>query len=277
MLKTGGSAEHAQTAQRFFKEEIRSYGWRTGDLRRAVVHKRREILKQFDLKFLLQVADNLFNGDINEDKNAAVFLLEDLTDKFGDPEFSLLKSWLPRISNWSDHDALVHYLIGPMIATKPARAKNVFRWAKSPDRWHRRAACVALIQGTRQKMFFPEIGLFHVATHTLPSQLTSGIIRVCHYSAGDFRSKEITVLMIRLARRGARKQPHYRVVVIEKERARNGRPVEVVGTYNPRTSPASVELKRDRVDYWVSKGAKMSDRVSKIVSLPAPASAGSVS
>ncbi|HEV2728851.1 MAG TPA: 30S ribosomal protein S16 [Terriglobales bacterium] len=82
--------------------------------------------------------------------------------------------------------------------------------------------------------------------------------------------------MIRLARRGARKQPHYRVVVIEKERARNGRPVEVVGTYNPRTSPASVEVKRDRVDYWVSKGAKMSDRVSKIVAQPAPASAGSV-
>jgi small subunit ribosomal protein S16 len=77
--------------------------------------------------------------------------------------------------------------------------------------------------------------------------------------------------MIRLSRMGARKQPHYRVVVIEKERARNGRPVEVVGTYNPRTTPASIELKRERIDYWVSKGAKMSDRVSKIVSRPAPA------
>jgi len=77
--------------------------------------------------------------------------------------------------------------------------------------------------------------------------------------------------MIRLSRTGARKQPHYRVVVIEKERARNGRPVEVVGTYNPRTTPASIELKRERIDYWVSKGAKMSDRVSKIVSKPAPA------
>ena len=77
--------------------------------------------------------------------------------------------------------------------------------------------------------------------------------------------------MIRLSRTGARKQPQYRVVVIEKERARNGRPVEVVGTYNPRTSPASIELKRERIDYWVSKGAKMSDRVSKIVSRPAPA------
>jgi small subunit ribosomal protein S16 len=81
------------------------------------------------------------------------------------------------------------------------------------------------------------------------------------------------VLMIRLSRTGARKQPQYRVVVIEKERARNGRPVEVVGTYNPRTSPASIDLKRERIDYWVSKGAKMSDRVTKIVSRPAPVAA----
>ena len=84
------------------------------------------------------------------------------------------------------------------------------------------------------------------------------------------------MLMIRLARTGARKQPQYRVVVIEKERARNGRPVEVVGTYNPRTTPASVELKRERIEYWVSKGAKLSDRVNKIVSLPAAASPASV-
>jgi len=84
------------------------------------------------------------------------------------------------------------------------------------------------------------------------------------------------VLMIRLSRTGARKQPHYRVVVIEKEKARHGRPVEVVGTYNPRTSPASIELKRERVQYWVSKGAQMSERVSKIISQPAPAAAAPV-
>ena len=84
------------------------------------------------------------------------------------------------------------------------------------------------------------------------------------------------MLMIRLARTGARKQPHYRVVVIEKDRARNGRSVEVVGTYNPRTTPTSIDLKRDRIDYWVSKGAKMSDRVSKLMAKPAPAAAESV-
>ena len=81
------------------------------------------------------------------------------------------------------------------------------------------------------------------------------------------------VLMIRLARVGARKQPYYRVVVIEKERARNGRPVEVVGTYNPRTSPATFDLKRERITYWVSKGAKCSERVTKLLALPAPAKA----
>jgi small subunit ribosomal protein S16 len=73
------------------------------------------------------------------------------------------------------------------------------------------------------------------------------------------------VLMIRLSRVGARKKPYYRVVVIEKDRARDGRSIEVVGTYNPRTSPATVNLKQDRVDYWTGRGAQLSDRVGKLV------------
>jgi small subunit ribosomal protein S16 len=76
--------------------------------------------------------------------------------------------------------------------------------------------------------------------------------------------------MIRLARVGARKQPHYRIVVIEKDRARNGRSVEVVGTYNPRTEPASVELKRDRIDYWTGKGAQLSETVGKLLAKNQP-------
>lgn len=79
------------------------------------------------------------------------------------------------------------------------------------------------------------------------------------------------MLMIRLARVGARKQPYYRVVVIEKDRARNGRSVEVVGTYNPRTSPASIDLKPERIDYWRGKGAQLSDRVAKLLGTAAAA------
>ena len=77
--------------------------------------------------------------------------------------------------------------------------------------------------------------------------------------------------MIRLARVGARKQPYYRIVVIEKDRARNGRSIEVVGTYNPRTEPATVQLKHERVAYWRGVGATLSPIVLKLVAKnPAP-------
>lgn len=99
-----------------------------------------------------------------------------------------------------------------------------------------------------------------------------GLSWPCRVESGTKENN--SVLTIRLARTGARKQPQYRVVVIEKERARNGRPVEVVGTYNPRTNPASVELKRERIDHWVSKGAQVSDRVGKLLSKPVPAVSG---
>ena len=73
------------------------------------------------------------------------------------------------------------------------------------------------------------------------------------------------MLMIRLARFGAKKKPFYRVVVIEKERARNGRSLEVVGHYNPLSHPAAVVLKHDRLQYWTGHGAQMSDTVKRLV------------
>lgn len=73
------------------------------------------------------------------------------------------------------------------------------------------------------------------------------------------------MLAIRLARFGAKKKPTYRVVVIDKERARNSRSVEVVGHYNPVANPAQVELNRERIDYWMKNGAQLSDTVSRLL------------
>jgi len=156
-LKGGGSAEHAQGVQWFFKDEVKSHGWYTGDLRRAIREYRRDILRKHDFDFLVRVADELFSGAVLEEKVAGVFLLEDLDAQFGDREFRRFEMWLDRISSWAEHDGLVHYLIAPMVAAKPARVKTISRWARSKDRWHRRAACVALIRGARKRMFFPEI------------------------------------------------------------------------------------------------------------------------
>jgi len=156
-LKDGGSIEHANGVQWFFKDEIKSHGWYTGDLRRAIRQCRRDILREHDVDFLARVADELFSGAVLEEKVAGVFLLEGLDAQFGDREFRRFEAWIDRISCWADHDGLVHYLIAPMVAAEPARVKTISRWARSKDRWHRRAACVALIRGTRARMFFPEI------------------------------------------------------------------------------------------------------------------------
>ncbi len=156
-LKNGGSAEHATGVQWFFKEEIKSYGWYTADLRGAGLKTRRQLQKERGLPFIVEVADKLFSGRVLEEKIFAVFLPEKLTNQFGESEFQIFESWLDRVSSWADHDGLVHSLIAPMVSAEPKRAAQVFKWSRSPNRWYRRAACVALIYGTRKGQFWPEI------------------------------------------------------------------------------------------------------------------------
>lgn len=69
------------------------------------------------------------------------------------------------------------------------------------------------------------------------------------------------MVSIRLARIGKKKKPFYRVVVIEKRNPRNGRFVEIVGTYDPLKDPAEVKLEADRIKFWLGKGAQPSDTV----------------
>ncbi len=79
------------------------------------------------------------------------------------------------------------------------------------------------------------------------------------------------MLMIRLARIGKKKRPFYRIVVTEKTRPRNGRFVEIVGTYDPLKKPAAIDMKDERVQYWLSKGAQPSDTVRSFLRNRKPA------
>ncbi|HMD31284.1 MAG TPA: 30S ribosomal protein S16 [Candidatus Acidoferrales bacterium] len=73
------------------------------------------------------------------------------------------------------------------------------------------------------------------------------------------------MLSIRLSRIGKKKQPFYRVVVIDKRRPRDGRFVEIVGTYNPLKDPPEVHLEAERVKYWLGHGAQPSDTVRSFI------------
>jgi small subunit ribosomal protein S16 len=70
---------------------------------------------------------------------------------------------------------------------------------------------------------------------------------------------------MRLSRIGSKKRPYYRIVVIDKRRARNGRFLEVVGQYNPIANPAQMEVNAERAQYWLSKGALPSETVRSIL------------
>jgi small subunit ribosomal protein S16 len=72
------------------------------------------------------------------------------------------------------------------------------------------------------------------------------------------------MVRIRLRRIGLKGQPTYRIVAAEKEAPRDGRFLEILGVYNPRTNPATIKLKEDRVYHWMKNGAQPSESVVQI-------------
>lgn len=73
------------------------------------------------------------------------------------------------------------------------------------------------------------------------------------------------MLSIRMRRTGSKKRPFYRVVVTEARDPREGSFIEILGFYNPRTKPATVEIYKDRVRHWISQGARPSDSVRTLL------------
>lgn len=72
------------------------------------------------------------------------------------------------------------------------------------------------------------------------------------------------MVRIRLRRMGLKKQPTYRIVVCDKESPRDGAFIEIIGTYNPRTEPATVQVQEDRALYWMKVGAQPSESVLQL-------------
>jgi len=89
------------------------------------------------------------------------------------------------------------------------------------------------------------------------------------------------MVVIRLRRAGSKKRPFFRVVVTDSRAARDSSFVEILGHYNPRNKPAVVQVDKERVDYWLKKGAQPSDSVRTLIArhltpAPAPVAAAAV-
>jgi small subunit ribosomal protein S16 len=78
---------------------------------------------------------------------------------------------------------------------------------------------------------------------------------------------KVLAVKIRLARAGAKKAPFYRVVAADSRAPRDGRFIEILGRYNPRTEPSTIELDVEKIDAWIAKGATPSDTVAKLLAI----------
>jgi len=73
------------------------------------------------------------------------------------------------------------------------------------------------------------------------------------------------MVKIRLTRGGAKKRPYYRIVAIDERKARDSRPLEYLGSYDPKAHPEKVVIRREAVDAWVAKGAQLSPTVKSLM------------
>ncbi len=73
------------------------------------------------------------------------------------------------------------------------------------------------------------------------------------------------MVKIRLSRFGAKKRPFYRIVIADSRAPRDGRFIEIVGTYDPMKDPAKIEIKKERVLEWIKKGAQPTEKVMKLL------------
>jgi len=196
VLIDGASAPHTEEVQRFFKNEVQSRGWYTAELRKVAVRFRRTIIAEHGLPYLMEVADRLFDGSVLEEKVFTVLMLAGVVSECGKREFKLFESWLDRISSWADHDGLVHYLLGPMIAADPSFLSRPLRWARSKHRWHRRAAAVSLIQSTRQHKHFDYIqGVSETLLNDDDDMVQKGLGWLLREAAKANREQTVSYLM----------------------------------------------------------------------------------
>ncbi len=167
-LRRRGSPAIARSTQRFFKEPVEAYGWRTAAVRQLARRLRGEILAAGNGRLLFAVAEKFFSGPTVEENTLGVVLLERSVRGFGDAEFRRLERWLGWVRNWAACDALTGTLLGPLLAADAGRVRRVFVWARSRNRWRRRAAATALIPGSRRGLHAR--GIFRVADRLLADE-----------------------------------------------------------------------------------------------------------
>jgi len=154
-----GAADEAakESFQRFFKEQARFYGVKTGAVNKIARDSWREV-KALDRAAIFALCEDLYRSDYTEEAFIAAEWLSRMSPRFEPGDLPLLERWIDQyINNWAKCDGLCNHAVGDLVDRYPESVVTLKRWAKAENRWLRRAAAVTLILPARRGRFLADV------------------------------------------------------------------------------------------------------------------------
>jgi 3-methyladenine DNA glycosylase AlkD len=144
-LKKNEDAAKKKTFQRFFKENIRCYGVRTGTVGK-IANARWKDVKSLPKKEIFGLCEALYRSDMMEEATVAAYWIPKLANRFEPGDLSVFKKWIGKyVNNWAKCDGFCNHTIGDFIEKFPSSLREIKTWTRSKNRWMKRAAAISLI------------------------------------------------------------------------------------------------------------------------------------
>jgi 3-methyladenine DNA glycosylase AlkD len=167
-LKQLGDEQTALTGRSYFKEPVKLYGVKTTTVTR-IAREYFKKLNNLDKKEIFALCEQLLRSDYSEDAFVAFEWAYKLKDEYEPEDMATFERWLNNyVNNWAKCDTLCNHTIGTFIEKYPEYVERLKQWAKSENRWVKRAAAVTLILPARKGMFLTDV--FQIADILLRDQ-----------------------------------------------------------------------------------------------------------
>ncbi len=156
-LRANSSEEVRQSSLRFFKEDIKVYGYKTA-LVQQIAKEYFKLINDLSKPAIFDLCEQLWQSGYMEESFIACNWSQALNKKFEQSDFKVFEKWVSNyISNWASCDTFCNHTVGEFIQQFPDFLNELKKWAKSENRWVRRAAAVSLIVPARKGLFLDDI------------------------------------------------------------------------------------------------------------------------
>jgi 3-methyladenine DNA glycosylase AlkD len=156
-LKANADEKTEKSFQRFFKDEVACYGVKTAVVRK-IAEKHWSEVKLFSKEKIFALCEELFRSDYTEEAFVASFWLPNMVEQLEPSDLVVFKMWIEKyVNNWAKCDTFCNHTVGGLVEMHPESVSEVESWAKSENRWLRRAAAVSLMVPAKKGKFLQEV------------------------------------------------------------------------------------------------------------------------